>query len=128
MVFPQLTVLVKKFTYLTNKNDVVVITLLTQWVMEIMAKLHQDNSVIPFVNIPMQLGDGPDWDEFINLFYTTGIQLLHRTPMNLIEYKFIRLVDDKVVLLTTVTGKEWGQYAIVANFKTAFFYKRARGG
>ncbi|BBI55869.1 phage protein [Pseudomonas phage PA02] len=126
VVFPQLITLIKKFTYLTNKDEATAIVLLTQWVVKMMSKLQQDNTVIPFVDISIQLGNGPDWDEFINLFYTTGIQLLHRTPKNLIDYKFISVIDNKVVLLTIVTGKEWSQYAIVANFETAFFYGRAR--
>ncbi|MFO5614988.1 hypothetical protein ACLBQC_30950, partial [Klebsiella pneumoniae] len=105
VVFPQLITLIKKFTYLTNKDEATVIVLLTQWVVKMMSKLQQDNTVIPFVDISIQLGNGPDWDEFINLFYTTGIQLLHRTPKNLIDYKFISVIDNKDDLLTIVTDK-----------------------
>ncbi|ANM44821.1 hypothetical protein KTN4_063 [Pseudomonas phage KTN4] len=60
VVFPQLITLIKKFTYLTNKDEATVIVLLTQWVVKMMSKLQQDNTVIPFVDISIQLGNGPD--------------------------------------------------------------------
>ncbi|MFO5736279.1 hypothetical protein, partial [Klebsiella pneumoniae] len=51
VVFPQLITLIKKFTYLANKDEATVNVLLTQWVVKMMSKLQQDNTVITFVDI-----------------------------------------------------------------------------
>ncbi|MFO5973183.1 hypothetical protein, partial [Pseudomonas aeruginosa] len=54
VVFPQLITLIKKFTYLTNKDEATVIVLLTQWVVKMMSKLQQDNTIITLADILSQ--------------------------------------------------------------------------